>query len=321
VAKVGAFTFVLHSHLPYARQSGMWPHGEEWIHEAIAETYVPLLNALYDLDEEGVPYAVTVGITPILAEQLADPLIIDHFVHYAAERAAWAASDVKRFEDAGDAPMRDLARYYHHWYARALTSFRDRFEKDLVGAFRRLQDAGRIEVSTSAATHGYLPLLARDSSIYGQIRTGIDAYRRRFGRAPKAIWLPECAYRPAVIEHSAGGEIRRPGLEEFLAEQGSSRRESGWRGDRSVWGGATTVRRHRASRGSAIGARYHLPPVLGRGCTGSSGSARSQQPNRAAGMVRPVWVSGRLCLPRVPSQGWRLRYAVLADRRCRGRPW
>ncbi len=220
MAKIGAFTFVLHSHLPYARQSGMWPHGEEWIHEAIAETYVPLLNALYDLDEEGVPYAVTVGITPILAEQLADPLIIDHFVHYAAERAAWAASDVKRFEDGGDAPMRDLARYYHHWYARALTSFQDRFEKDLVGAFRRLQDAGRIEVSTSAATHGYLPLLARDSSIYGQIRTGIDAYRRRFGRAPKAIWLPECAYRPAVVEHSAGGEIWRPGLEEFLAEQG-----------------------------------------------------------------------------------------------------
>lgn len=220
VAKVGAFTFVLHSHLPYARQSGMWPHGEEWVHEAIAETYVPLLNALYDLEEEGVPYAVTVGITPILAEQLADPLIIDHFIHYAAERAAWAASDVKRFETSGDEPMRDLARYYHHWYARALTSFQDRFGKDLIGAFRRLQDAGLIEVSTSAATHGYLPLLARDSSIYGQVRTGVDAYRHRFGREPKAIWLPECAYRPAVVEQTGETQVRRPGLESFLAEQG-----------------------------------------------------------------------------------------------------
>ena len=35
MAKRGAFTFVLHSHLPYARNAGMWPHGEEWIHEAI----------------------------------------------------------------------------------------------------------------------------------------------------------------------------------------------------------------------------------------------------------------------------------------------
>ena len=53
MSKVGGFTFVLHSHLPYARQAGMWPHGEEWVHEAIAETYLPLLNALYDLKEEG----------------------------------------------------------------------------------------------------------------------------------------------------------------------------------------------------------------------------------------------------------------------------
>src|SRR5262245_5407632 len=171
MSKLGAFTFVLHSHLPYARQAGMWPHGEEWIHEAIADTYVPLLDALFDLQEEGVQYGLTIGITPILAEQLADPLIVDHFVHFAAERAAWAANDVNRFEEAGDPVMRDLARFYHHWYARTLTSFRDRFGSDVIGAFRRLQDAGRIEIATSAATHGYLPLLARDSSIFGQIAT------------------------------------------------------------------------------------------------------------------------------------------------------
>ena len=79
-APVGAFTFMLHSHLPYARQAGMWPHGEEWVHEAIAETYVPLLDALYDLREEGIPFHLTVGITPVLAEQLADPFIVDHFI-------------------------------------------------------------------------------------------------------------------------------------------------------------------------------------------------------------------------------------------------
>ncbi len=219
MTKIGAFTFVLHSHLPYARQAGMWPHGEEWVHEAIAETYLPLLNALYDLDEEGVPFQLTIGITPILGEQLADPLIVDHFVHYAAERAAWAASDVTRFEQANDDVMRDLARFYHHWYARALTSFQDRFSRDLIGAFKALQDKGRIEVSTCAATHGYLPLLSRDSSIYGQIQTGVDAYRQRFGRDQKAIWLPECAYRPAIIDDQNGKPVRRPGLESFLAAQ------------------------------------------------------------------------------------------------------
>ena len=220
MAKLGAFTFVLHSHLPYARQAGMWPHGEEWVHEAIAETYVPLLDALNDLREEGVPFQLTIGITPILAEQLADPLIVEHFVHYAAERAAWAAKDVKRFEESGDDALRDLARFYHHWYARHLTSFRDRYNSDLIGAFRKLQDEGYIQIATSAATHGYLPLLSRDSSIRGQLETGVKAYRDRFGREPRAVWLPECAYRPAIIDEENGVAVRRPGLESFLADLG-----------------------------------------------------------------------------------------------------
>ncbi|MGI8476978.1 MAG: glycoside hydrolase family 57 protein [Thermomicrobiales bacterium] len=220
MSSIGAFTFVLHSHLPYARQAGMWPHGEEWVHEAIAETYVPLLNALNDLVKDGVPFHLTIGITPILAEQLADPLIVDHFIHYAAERAAWAASDVGRFEQSGETDLRDLARFYHHWYARQLTSFRDRYGSDLIGAFRALQDGGHIEIATSAATHGYLPLMARDSTIFGQIQTGVAAYEHRFGRRPKAIWLPECAYRPAYDEEESGQTVRRPGIESFLAAQG-----------------------------------------------------------------------------------------------------
>lgn len=216
----GAFTFVLHSHLPYARQAGMWPHGEEWVHEALAETYLPLLDALYDLRDEGVPFRLTIGITPILAEQLGDPLIVEHFVHYASERAAWAASDITRFEASGDMEMASLARFYHHWYARNLTSFRDRYDKNVLAAFKNLQDEGLIEIATSAATHGYLPLLSRDSSVFGQIATGVAAYRRWFGRDPKSIWLPECAYRPAVLDTSVEPPVRRPGIESFLAAQG-----------------------------------------------------------------------------------------------------
>jgi 1,4-alpha-glucan branching enzyme len=213
----GAFTFILHSHLPYARSAGMWPHGEEWVHEAIAETYLPLLNALYDLDEEGIDFRITVSVTPILAEQLNDPLIIQHFITYAEERAAWAAADISRFADAGDEDLRKLAVFFHHWYSRNLTSFVDRFKSDILGALKALQEKGLVEVSTSAATHGYLPLLSRDSSIFGQIQTGVDSYVKHFGRRPKAIWLPECAYRPAYFEDDG---TRRPGLESYLEAQG-----------------------------------------------------------------------------------------------------
>lgn len=217
---IGAFTFMLHSHLPYARQAGMWPHGEEWVHEAIAETYLPLIEAAQELRDEGVPFRFTVGITPILAEQLGDDLILDHFEGYAAENAERARQDIERFAADGDAQMQELARCFYSWYSHILDYFRDTIGRDILGAFRQLQNEGFIEIGTSAATHGYLPLLARDSSIHAQLHTGARAYRRHFGRQPQAVWLPECAYRPAVIEEEGGRSVRRPGLESFLAEEG-----------------------------------------------------------------------------------------------------
>jgi 1,4-alpha-glucan branching enzyme len=213
----GAFTFVLHSHLPYARSQGMWPHGEEWVHEAIAETYLPLLNALYDLDNEGVDFRITVSVTPILAEQLNDPTIIDHYITYAEERAAWAAADISRFDEAGDDALKALATHYHHWYSRNLAEFVNTYNRSILGALKALQDRGLVEISTSAATHGYLPLLSRDSSIFGQLQTGVDSYVSHFGRRPRAIWLPECAYRPAYFDDDG---TRRPGLESYLEAQG-----------------------------------------------------------------------------------------------------
>ena len=49
---VGQFVFMLHSHLPYYRKAGMWPFGEENLYECMAETYVPLLNAISELYDE-----------------------------------------------------------------------------------------------------------------------------------------------------------------------------------------------------------------------------------------------------------------------------
>jgi len=216
--KKGAFTFVLHSHLPYCRMAGRWPHGEEWLHEAASETYLPLLNALYDLTEGGYPIKLTIGLTPVLAEQLADPLVLAHFELYLEQNIEAAKSDVERFQKADESHLEYLATFYRDWYGNILDTFRDRFGRDIVGAFKKLQDEGYLEIITSAATHGYLPLLSRDSSVYGQLRTGVESYRRLFGREPRAAWLPECAYRPAFYSEADGQRYYKPGLEEFLAE-------------------------------------------------------------------------------------------------------
>ncbi len=215
----GYLTFVLHSHMPYVRQAGRWPHGEEMLHETIAETYVPLLNILYDLRAEGHPFRLTLGITPILAEQLADADVLDHFETFLMEEVQRAEADVRRFQEgegSDSGHLLYLARFYEEWYRHLLHSFRERFGRDLVGAFRLLQDEGIVEIVTSAATHGYLPLLARDSTIYAQLKTGVTSYLRHFGRLPRGVWLPECGYRPAA-RREPGGETK-PGIEAFLAE-------------------------------------------------------------------------------------------------------
>ncbi|MEO0595059.1 MAG: hypothetical protein AAF126_03015, partial [Chloroflexota bacterium] len=113
----GAFTFVLHSHLPYARLAGRWPHGEEWIHEAASETYIPLLDTLFDLKADNVPFRLTIGITPVLAEQLNDETVLKNFDSYLKMRITAAEADIARFEpndtenpDSGSLSEMDMER-------------------------------------------------------------------------------------------------------------------------------------------------------------------------------------------------------------------
>lgn len=209
----GSFTFVLHSHLPYARQAGRWPHGEEWLHEAAAETYIPLLNSLYRLRAERIPIRLTLSLTPILVEQLSDEDVKANFVLYIEDRIRAAEVDVERFTQSNETHSTDLAKFYLDWYHSILESFQNTYQYDLISAFRRLQDEGIIEIITCAATHAYLPLLSRDESINLQLRTAVESYKRHFGRLPRGIWLPECAYRPAYINENGD---KRAGLEDFL---------------------------------------------------------------------------------------------------------
>ncbi len=217
--KLGSFTFVLHSHIPYVRKAGRWPHGEEMLHEVMAETYVPLLNALYELKAEGIEPRLTLGLTPILIEQLADADVQNHFGLYLEERLTLAEADIGRGSispqhPSAPAPSLNLARWYRDRYANIFSSFRDKYARNLVAAFKQLRDAGNLDILTSAATHGYLPLFERDSSVYAQLKTGIESSRKLLGATPRGIWLPECAYRPAFMRDT----IYKPGVEEFLAD-------------------------------------------------------------------------------------------------------
>src|SRR5213083_3571637 len=219
----GTLLLVLHAHLPWVLGHGRWPHGESWLYEAAAECYLPLLRLLDRLEAEDRKGSVTLGVTPVLAEMLSTPRFRDGFLAYLEERASRADADRREFEASGDEHARGAAVAWSEFYQRAKVDFLEKYNRDLLAALKRLQESNRIEIIVSAATHGYLPLLGRDESIEAQLGIGITSYRRRFGRRPRGIWLPECAYRPGSTWSRPVGPARawlRPGIEAFLSNQG-----------------------------------------------------------------------------------------------------
>ena len=222
----GSLLLILHSHLPYVIRHGRWPHGAEWLCEAAAECYLPLLNEWHDLRGEGIVPNVTISISPVLLEQLADEEFADLLDDYLRERAASAADDAKQFAlSETDRHLAPIATFWHDWYRDRRDDFTRRYDRDIVGAFRDLRDAGAIAIQTCGATHGYLPLLGRDESIHAQVQVAVDTHWRHFRHRPRGIWMPECAYRPGgwwdppMPTHDAESR-ERLGVEAFIAAGG-----------------------------------------------------------------------------------------------------
>ncbi|MCD6417590.1 DUF1957 domain-containing protein [bacterium] len=215
----GYLQIVLHSHLPYVLTHGRWPHGADWIFEAAAETYIPIIQILKNAENENIPLRFSIGISPVLAEQLAHPLFAEQFVSYIRLKLESAQDDQRYFLEIGDEHRMKLAQMWDDFYTKILHDFQE-IDGDIVGAFRRYREKGFIEILTCAATHGYLPLLGTDNSVYAQLAIAKQVHRKHFGVDPDGIWLPEAAYRPRYDWVPPVGKDKTPltrrGIEEFL---------------------------------------------------------------------------------------------------------
>ncbi len=219
----GSFCLVLHGHLPYVLRHGVWPHGEDWLYEAAAETYLPLLSMLGECRFLYGNPRVTIGLTPVLLEQLACDHFRQGFKHYLADRVDRARSDRKDFESRNDLHLAYLATRWEEFYTGLAQQFAE-MDEDIPQAYAQHAKDGFIEILTSAATHAYFPLMIEDSSIVAQLRAGKHSSRRILGWEPKGLWLPECAYRPAGLwtpPVSWGGTRDRQGVERILAREGT----------------------------------------------------------------------------------------------------
>jgi 1,4-alpha-glucan branching enzyme len=202
----GYLLLVLHAHLPYVRHPEYDRFLEErWFFEAMVETYIPLVKFFDRLRGEQVPFKVTLSVSPTLATMMEDPLLRDRCVRHLDLSIALAERETQRTRDWPDVNF--LAGMYHRLFTEARQTFVERCDTRLLGAFKEFADAGNLELITCAGTHGFLPLLrAEPGSVRAQVFTAVQEHERLFGRPPRGMWVPECAYYP--------------GLDELLAEAG-----------------------------------------------------------------------------------------------------
>lgn len=209
----GYVAVILHAHLPYVRHPEYSDFLEErWLYEAISETYLPLISIFERLVEEGVKFRITMSLTPTLLTMFNDSLLQERYVKYLEKLIELTEKEIKRTKNSPEFNL--LAKMYNSKYVSDLISFKDRFNCNIISAFRNLEALGALEIIACTATHGFLPLMeVIPESISAQISMGVKTYERFFGHKPRGIWLPECGYIPLVEKMLAENNI-----EYFVAE-------------------------------------------------------------------------------------------------------
>lgn len=204
---IGYLALVLHAHLPFVRHPEIdYVLEEEWLFEAITETYVPLLQVFEGLKRDGVDFKMTMSMTPPLVSMLRDPLLQDRYDQHLCKLEELANLEVERHIHNGH--LRYLAEHYVTHFQQVREMW-ESYNRDLVQAFKQFQDSQNLEIITCGATHGYFPLMKMyPEAVWAQIRVACEHYEDNFGRAPRGIWLPECAYYEGVERMLADAGIR-----------------------------------------------------------------------------------------------------------------
>jgi 1,4-alpha-glucan branching enzyme len=209
----GYVSFILHAHLPFIHHPESDDYlEEEWLFEAISETYIPLLLNFKKLEEEKVDFRITMSLTPPLLNMLDNELLHQKYINYLEKHIELCKKEITR--TTYDSRLNELSKYYLDRYSNDLHLFRDIYKCNLIKQFKHFQDIGVLEIITCGATHGFFPILyVNENTVKAQIGVGVETYKKYFGRPPKGIWLPECGYVPQADKY-----LKEFGIEYIITE-------------------------------------------------------------------------------------------------------
>lgn len=202
----GTFCLVVHSHLPWLPHHGTWPVGEEWLYQAWAHSYLPMVELLERFAAEGRRDVLTLGVTPVLAAQLDDPYSIRAFHDWLGhwQLRAQHASTLWR----GDPLLRELAAAEHRTAVRAAEELGSRWRHGFSPILRSLVDNSTIELLGGPLAHPFQPLLDPRVREFA-LNAGLADTALRVGTRPEGIWAPECGYAPGMENGYAAAGVRR----------------------------------------------------------------------------------------------------------------
>lgn len=189
---------LFNTHQPYVRHPEADHCLEEnWLNEAITESYIPLLDRIEGIARDGIRAPLSFVLSPTLLLMLDDNLRRQRYLTYLDERLGFLETEIHRFR--GQPDLCRIAHLHRRRIERCRTLFTEMWHGDLLGVFRRLRRAGAITLLPSVGTHAYLPLWNLFPEIVElQVRAGLMWHEHCFGEKPEGFWLPECGYYPGL---------------------------------------------------------------------------------------------------------------------------
>ena len=204
----GCVALVLHAHLPFVRHAELPESLEErWLFEALTETYLPLLDVLEGLARDRIQARFTLSLSPTLLAMFGDELLRARYRRHVEALLRLSEREVERTRDQPE--WRACATLYLDRLTRTRDRYLTTWREDITGAFRGHEEAGRIELATTSATHAILPIVGSIPAFArAQIAIGIAEHRRWFGKRPAGFWLPECGFAPGLDDELARAAVR-----------------------------------------------------------------------------------------------------------------
>jgi 1,4-alpha-glucan branching enzyme len=173
---------------------------ENWLYEAMTETYIPLLDVFERLINDGINFKITLSLSPPLVEMFNDEILRARYKRYLDQLINLTEKEVHRTK--GDIHFEPITRMYRERFRRIQYLFENIYRNDLVSAFRALQDTHKIEIIPSTATHAFLPNLSmQPQAVKVQIELGYQEHCKNFARKPLGMWLPECGFAPGFDQY------------------------------------------------------------------------------------------------------------------------